>query len=1020
MKKFTLLFAMLIGIFSSAWADEVAINRSGWKVTAYANPTAAIENSGDGRQEAMLDGNSSTYFHSAWASKPANQSGNDATQAFLIDMAEEETMTKIELLPRDNGAGAPLAWRIYVYGQDETPVDLKTLTSANVQSSLSETALGTPTLSGNWADNASLKTATFNEPVTGRYILFVADDRHKSDAKWLGVAEFNAYKDVSTHNVTYDFYINEQKVGTSGAILVGDGDPYPSIQLPSTMRCSSDYYTLSEVPSGVVTADETVNITVTQNTPFLISDNFASAKWYTIQNHTNGYYLNYAEGSSMDLNRTTTEFADADQFCFVGNVVEGFKIYNKAAGDGYLLSSAMSTFDGNTGGKTYAIMTATTTAETQAYLWDVTKSTNIDGGFYIGQHNNNNGMNRLNRRDSKLAYWNAGADAGSTFVVTRVYGSAAYTQLYNAIQDASAVIGTNPGYFPQSAIDDAIAVLENPSSVDADYEQAKANLDAAMVLPASGKTYQLISANPSFEEKQGKNKAIWDNGTQLRWADINADTRAFYWTFTPSDSKYILQNVGTERYPGVQTAYNTALPSQEAENTVTLTAIGQGQFNITSTGSSAAMHTMGHNSGAGVENFICIWNAGVGSGSAWYIVEAAAPAVDLAALEAAIATAQEYQGHIGAELCQYNGLTEEELANAIAAAQEKLTSMDQDEIDAATTTLNTEVGKLALNMPNAGEYLRIKGTANAKYIGSGIVSESNKRYNRTDDAEEAIVYFDGTTLRNVSTGKYFHAQGSWSWADEEDAQTISFIEGAIGKYVIKCSSSNGEAYLYDGDDCVDRGSALPEPTNAQYPRYTSWILESAEANMANMRITDAGWATFYAPFAVDMPAGVKAYTGEMQDGWIRMNELTKGYIPANTGVVVELVEGEPFDMDVAPSPIQPDEIVPSCYTGNTTGTTMAMEVGDYLLQKQNDVVGWYKVMNEGFTLARNRCYLAKGSVPEPNQSRTFFGFAPDDATGINSIATEAKTKADGKYMVNGQIVVVKAGKAYNMSGTEVK
>ena len=415
-----------------------------------------------------------------------------------------------------------------------------------------------------------------------------------------------------------------------------------------------------------------------------------------------------------------------------------------------------------------------------------------------------------------------------------------------------------------------------------------------MVLPASGKTYQLISANPSFEEKQGKKKAIWDNGTQLRWADINADTRAFYWTFTPSDSKYILQNVGTKRYPGVQTAQNTALPSQEAENTVTLTAIGQGQFNITSTGSSAAMHTMGHNSGAGVENFICIWNAGVNSGSAWYIVEAAAPTVDLAALEAAIATAQKYQGHIGAELCQYNGLTEEELANAIAAAQEKLTSMDQDEIDAATSTLNTEVGKLAINMPNAGEYLRIKGTVNAQYIGSGS-ADANGRYSRTDDAEEAIVYFDGTTLRNVSTGKYFHAQGSWSWADKDNAQTITFIEGAIGKYVIKCSSSNGEAYLYDGDNCVDRGSNVDPSNPSTDARYISWILESAEANMANMRITDAGWATFYAPFAVDMPAGVKAYTGEMQDGWIRMNELTKGYIPANTGVVVELVEGEPFE-----------------------------------------------------------------------------------------------------------------------------
>jgi hypothetical protein len=210
-------------------------------------------------------------------------------------------------------------------------------------------------------------------------------------------------------------------------------------------------------------------------------------------------------------------------------------------------------------------------------------------------------------------------------------------------------------------------------------------------------------------------------------------------------------------------------------------------------------------------------------------------------------------------------------------------------------------------------------------------------------------------------------------------------------------------------------------------QYNSWILEKADASVANMRITNAGWATFWAPFAVDIPAGVKAYTGAMRDGWIFMNELTNGIIPGNTGVVLELVDAEPFESDLEPSASQPNEVVPSCYTGNTTGTTMKVEDGDYLLQKnfddekQEDVVGWYKVSGNGFTLARNRCYLAKGSVPEPNQSRSFFGFAPvDDATGISSIATEAKTKADGKYMVNGQIVVVKAGKAYNMSGAEIK
>ncbi len=415
---------------------------------------------------------------------------------------------------------------------------------------------------------------------------------------------------------------------------------------------------------------------------------------------------------------------------------------------------------------------------------------------------------------------------------------------------------------------------------------------------------------------------------------------------------------------------------------------------------------------------VSFWGSGeitsTGGNNDWSIYPVEFVSYTIIPLQNAIANAQTYVGNIGTEFGQYSGLTEVELANAIAAAQQALTSTDMNEINAAIATLNTEVNKLSINLPVAGDYLRIKGTVHKQYIGNSLAT--NGKYSRTEDAEEAIVYFDGTTLRNVSTGKYYHVAGSWTWADKNNAQTISFAEGVFGKYAVMCDN----VCLFDADGSVDRGANVDPSSPSTDTRYTSWILESAEANMANMRITDAGWGTFYAPFAVDMPAGVKAYTGEMQNGWIRMNELTNGYIPANTGVVVELVEGEPFESDLEPSATQPNEVVPSCYTGNTTGTTMAMEVGDYLLQKQNDVVGWYKVEGEGFTLARNRCYLSKDDVPAPNQSRTFFGFAPDDATGINSIATEAKTKADGKYMVNGQIVVVKAGKAYYMNGTEVK
>ena len=125
----------------------------------------------------------------------------------------------------------------------------------------------------------------------------------------------------------------------------------------------------------------------------------------------------------------------------------------------------------------------------------------------------------------------------------------------------------------------------------------------------------------------------------------------------------------------------------------------------------------------------------------------------------------------------------------------------------------------------------------------------------------------------------------------------------------------------------------------------------AQPETANMRISAAGWATFWAPFAVEIPAGVKAYTGEMQKGWIRMNEQTKGYIPANTGVVLELVEGEPFETELSPMSPQPNEAaVESCYTGNESGAIMDVAVGNYLLQKnfddekKEDVVGWYRFL----------------------------------------------------------------------------
>ena len=210
-----------------------------------------------------------------------------------------------------------------------------------------------------------------------------------------------------------------------------------------------------------------------------------------------------------------------------------------------------------------------------------------------------------------------------------------------------------------------------------------------------------------------------------------------------------------------------------------------------------------------------------------------------------------------------------------------------------------------------------------------------------------------------------------------------------------------------------------------YSRQVSLTGYSVETDVtAKMRIdSKAKWGTFCAPFDVVIPEGVQAYTGELLDthAWIRLTEL-EGAIPANTAVVVcadDITETTEWAFKAAPVETAGLE---SCFIPNLTGTEMDVPAGCYLLQNnfseetQQNLVGLYRVSGEGFKLAANRCYLTKES--ESADSRSFIGFEPtdNDATAISTIASQTTVKADGKYLVNGQVIVVKAGKAYGIDG----
>ena len=138
-------------------------------------------------------------------------------------------------------------------------------------------------------------------------------------------------------------------------------------------------------------------------------------------------------------------------------------------------------------------------------------------------------------------------------------------------------------------------------------------------------------------------------------------------------------------------------------------------------------------------------------------------------------------------------------------------------------------------------------------------------------------------------------------------------------------------------------------------------------------IAEAGYATMYLPYAVEIPANVEVFTGEFEENWLKLNAVT-GTVPALEPVVLKGAAGI---YSFAPATTTPDNIEGNVLMGadediKATGI-------EYILAKPEEKpVGFYKT-TEDTTIKAGKAYLVSSSGV-----KAFF-FAEDSATGIESI-----------------------------------
>lgn len=237
--------------------------------------------------------------------------------------------------------------------------------------------------------------------------------------------------------VAYSFYNNGGNDDNSGWNSVGEsivsgGEPdprstvvLPAFTMPSTpgtyrMRVKIDWCNID--PKGdndnnfgnfMSNGGQIIDITLN-----IVENSFEDDKhWYTMQIGANGYVIdNHGSASYIALDEMNSNPSnDAQLWTFVGDNTNGYRIYNKQAGMSKVLA-APTTMTGETGATSYPILVnAGSVPNGYTDLWLFEKSTNLgDGNTYYYIYEKGYPSNKVNIRNDKLAFWNGGADSGST------------------------------------------------------------------------------------------------------------------------------------------------------------------------------------------------------------------------------------------------------------------------------------------------------------------------------------------------------------------------------------------------------------------------------------------------------------------------------------------------------------------------------------------------------------------------------------------------------------------------------
>ena len=371
------------------------------------------------------------------------------------------------------------------------------------------------------------------------------------------------------------------------------------------------------------------------------------------------------------------------------------------------------------------------------------------------------------------------------------------------------------------------------------------------------------------------------------------------------------------------------------------------------------------------------------------------------------------------------GLGKYAVTDAVAAAKEAMKNSGTVKLN-VLNSYKALAQNATLNLPQTGQYFRIKGISGNYIDASSIYNNANATAGQMSMKSAAACNYKGTIfyldeenhLVNYATGTYVTQTSEIGAVDVAHKGVWTFAESprkGNAKYALTCTTTNN-----NGRNLHDNSGNRADRCSSNCGNRHDFTLE--EVTELPVTIGSTGFGTLYAPVALTLPEGMKAYTGTLSveegENVLTLYEV-KEAIPAGTGVILQSeTKNKDYEFAITTS-------TASSVKNDLKGSVISFECSNsgnliYTLQTstQSSSGVAFKRYN-GASVTGGKVYIELPSTQ--NAAAVRVRFAGEDVTEIENsefiiqdsgfiydlTGRRVETMDKGVYIVNGKKVVIK-------------